>query len=241
MKHLERMTSVWGPGRLHEALERAGIESTVQQCEALLLHRALVLEANQRMNLTRIVGPDDFVWLNIVDSLAFLSHVARLDGQILDLGSGAGFPGIPLAIMGHQLTLCEATQKKARFLEECAATLGLDVTVLALRAEEVAAQRPASADIVVARAVSSLASLVELAAPLLRHGGRLVTLKGAPSDEEVERAVRAAGICGMRASSSGRYMLETGERRSLYEYVKGGKPKIALPRRAGTAQKEPLG
>lgn len=241
VKHLEHLTSTWSPERLHEALERAGVECSSAQCGALLLHGDLVLEANQRMNLTRITSGDDFAMLHIVDSLALLSHTTRLEGRIVDLGSGAGFPGIPLAIMGCTVTLCEATQKKARFLQECATALGLSTRVLALRAEEVAVHEAGSADIVTARAVSSLAALVELSAPLLRNGGRLIALKGAPAEEEVLRAARASVICGMGPSCSAEYALETGERRAVYEYVKVGKPKIVLPRRAGAAQKEPLG
>jgi len=241
VEHREHLSRDWSPKRLHQALDSAGVSSSLNQCAALLMHGELVLDANQRMNLTRITDADDFAMLHIVDALAFLPHIDPPSGTVVDLGSGAGFPGIPLAIMGHEVTLCEATQKKARFLEECVAALGLKTEVLPLRAEEVALKRPALANVVVARAVSSLAALVELSAPLLGPEGRLIALKGVPDAEEVERGARAAAICGLRVSRSVSYLLESGERRSIYEYTKVAKPRIALPRRAGMAQKEPLG
>jgi 16S rRNA (guanine527-N7)-methyltransferase len=205
------------------------------------MHADLVLEANQRMNLTRITSPEDVIILHIADSLAFINLVAPMDGVVIDVGSGAGYPGIPLAIMGLDLRLCESVKKKAAFLEECVDSLGLRVPVHPVRAEEYAKAYPRQADVVVFRAVSSLASLVELASPLLREGGRAIALKSAVAEEERLGGSRAAATCGMRPTDEQRYTLPSGEKRSVLVYERRGRTGIALPRRPGLAQNHPLG
>jgi 16S rRNA (guanine527-N7)-methyltransferase len=226
---------------VHSALRGAGVTTSRGQSELLVRHALAVTEANVRMNLTRIIEPRQVVDLHIVDSLAFLPHVRDALGRVVDIGSGAGYPGIPLSIIGYDVVLCESVKKKAQFLVTCAADLGISVQVVPLRAEELAREQPKSFDTAVARAVSSLAALVELAAPLLRTGGSLVALKGAPSANELLMAARAAPICGMSHSYSHEYTLPSGEDRTIAVYRRVGEPHTPLPRRPGLAQREPLG
>jgi len=229
------------PAAVVDALRSARVTVTQAQAELLIQHADLVLEANQVMNLTRITSRKGVLSLHIVDSLAFLPHVEPLAGLVVDLGSGAGYPGIPLAILGAEMVLCESVKKKAAFLEHSCAALGLQVSVQPLRAEELVSVVSGSADVVVARAVSVTASLLELAAPLLRTSGRLIALKGIPSEEELAGARRAEPLCGMAESARVEYALPTGERRTVLVFEKIGKPRRPLPRRPGTAQQEPLG
>jgi 16S rRNA (guanine527-N7)-methyltransferase len=229
------------PQAVVEAARSAGVVVLPAEAARIVEHAALVLDANNRMNLTRITEPSDVLTLHIVDSIAFLPHVAPLTGRIVDMGSGAGYPGIPLAILGLNVTLCESVKKKAAFLEETVVHLGLDVPVKPQRAEDLAAAEPASADVVVARAVSATASLLELASPLLRTAGRLIALKGTPDEDELARANVVAPMCGMRNVSRTEYVLPGGERRSVLVYERVGRAHVSLPRRPGSAQRRPLG
>lgn len=229
------------PNDVVAAVGAAGVVVTDQQATLLIRHAELVVEANRQMNLTRLTTADEVLSLHIVDSLAFLPHVRTLTGAVIDIGSGAGYPGLPLAIMGWHVTLCESVKKKAAFLEWVSGRLDLDVTVKAVRAEELAIAQPEAADCVIARAVSSTASLVELASPLLRRSGRLIALKGVPDESELTGAGVAAQACGMRLDSKVEYSLPSGDRRTVLVFEKSGRPRIALPRRPGAAQRQPLG
>lgn len=237
MKHVDDIN----PTLVRESLAAVGVPTTNEQASRLLLHLAIVLNANERMNLTRITSPIEALRLHIVDSLAFIPRTAPIEGKVLDLGSGAGYPGVPLSILGYDVTLCESVRKKALFLAGAVQELGLDTVVLASRAEELSDQR-ASFSLVIVRAVSSLAALVELASPLLEANGRLVSLKGRLETVEREQAEAAATVCGMTGGRYVEYRLPGGETRTLCEYVKSGPPKgLALPRRPGMAQRHPLG
>lgn len=222
-------------------LAAAGVRIDESQAALLARHSTLVLTANQRMNLTRITDPEEVVALHIVDSLAFLPHAHPGVGRLLDMGSGAGFPGIPLAILGFDVTLCESVKKKAAFLQDVVSELGLLVNIEPLRAEELAVESRGAFSTVIARALSSLPALVELASPLLCAGGCLIAMKGRLESGERARADAAARLCGMTPASSVPYVLERGEERTVCVYVKSGKSSLRLPRRPGMAQKQPLG
>lgn len=225
---------------LEDALASCEVRVEHAQLDLLARHAALVLEANSRLNLTRIVSPEDVVHLHIVDSLAFLPLVAPLQSPLVDIGSGAGYPGIPLAILGYDVTLLESVGKKAAFLQEAVTDLGLTAPVVRARAEELATTRPEFST-AIARAVSSLPALVELASPLLRTGGQLVALKGTPEELERASASKAADIVGMRHSAEVPYRLPRGEARTVVTYEKVAASRMKLPRRSGMAQRQPLG
>lgn len=225
---------------VRDALTGIGITATPEQIALLATHASLVLEANRTTNLTRITEREEFLRLHIVDSLLPLTHLPLTEGTVLDIGSGAGFPGIPLAVMGADVALCETRKKKAAYLDQWSQQLGLHIPVLAMRAEEI----PGSAglfDWVIMRAVSSLGALVEIAQPLLREGGSLVAMKGTPSTVEEEEAARVSAIVGMEPAGRIEYALPTvGEQRTLYQYLRKGRSRVPLPRRPGMAQTQPL-
>lgn len=152
------------------------------------LHLARIVETNQQFNLTRIVEEREAVIKHVIDSVApwrLFSGAPR----IADAGTGAGFPGIPLALIFPEarFTLLESTQKKARFVEAVAAELELtNVRVRPDRAETWLAAN--KADIVTARAVAPLAKAIELFAPALRGGARLLLYKGPDAESEIAEA-----------------------------------------------------
>jgi 16S rRNA (guanine527-N7)-methyltransferase len=229
---------------IDEALLRAGISLSAQAVELLGRDLALVLEANATMNLTAIRDPEQAVILHVVDSLLAIPEIDGAPrGPLVDLGAGAGFPGVPLAIAtGRSLTLVESVGKKARFLQSLVDDLGLDADVVSARAEEYAAGTSKKFAIVVARAVAGLPALVELAAPLLGEGGRFVAYKGEPAVDEIERGDKVAKMVGLERVSRREILLkDAGDaRRTLIAYERVGQSKVRLPRRTGLAQNQPL-
>lgn len=232
---------------LNELLENAGISVSPQAVELMEQHAHLVLTANQTLNLTRIVDWPDVLRLHILDSLLALTEVEQApSGGMLDMGSGAGYPGIPLSIATQRpCLLVESVKKKAAFLQSVSDQLGVQgLSCAAVRVEELASlpeHREAYA-VVTARALSKLVSLVELARPLLSHDGVLIALKADLGDEELRRARIAAARVGMSEKSVRRLILPGGsEHRTLVTFARTGRSAVALPRRVGLAQKSPLG
>lgn len=216
-----------------------------RQRELLDKHLELVIEENKVTNLTRIVDWESAQVLHVEDSLAGLPEVEEaLEGPYLDMGSGAGFPGIPLAIMtGRETLLADSVGKKTRALDSFAAELGIDdiVSTYHGRIEDLALQQPNRFSLVTARALSSLASLLELASPLLAKGGRLVCYKTHSYSEELEHAREIARKLGMEFVSSRGFTLSDGETsRAIIVFRKRCNPSMKLPRRVGMAQKKPF-
>lgn len=218
---------------------------TADQAALLLAHLDLVLEAAETTNLTAIREREQALVDHVVDSLALVPLVdAGPHGELVDIGSGAGYPGIPLAIAcGRRVTLVESTGKKAEFLRRAVETLELeDVGVEGVRAEELADRRHEKYAIAVARAVSGLASLTELAAPLLKRDGELLAMKAEVAPEELRRGDEAATLVGMQRvevvplKTPGRVAV-----RHAVVYSRTGEPAVHLPRRPGRAQRRPLG
>lgn len=187
---------------LNAYLARHSVLVPDETLAALHDYRDLLLAGNRRFNLTAITDPDEVDERLIGESLLLLPRIPSDTRILLDVGSGGGIPGIPLAIARPDIdvSLLDATAKKVRFLDETAASLGLsNVTTLWGRAEEVA-HDPAHReryDVVTARAVARLATLVEYILPLLRVGGIALLPKGAGAHEELAEAQHAIRtLCG---------------------------------------------
>lgn len=216
-----------------------------RQRELLDKHLELVIEENKVTNLTRIVDWESAQILHVEDSLAGLPEVQEaMEGPYLDMGSGAGFPGIPLAIMtGRETLLADSVGKKTRALNSFAVELGIDdiVSTYHGRIEDLALQQPSHFALITARALSSLASLLELASPLLAKGGSLVCYKTHNESEELEHAQAVARKLGMEFVSSRGFTLSDGETsRAIIVFKKRCNPSMKLPRRVGMAQKKPF-
>jgi 16S rRNA (guanine527-N7)-methyltransferase len=242
VKHLTEAEA----GQFVTLLAEAGIQLPGQTRERVLRHIDWVLETNQFVNLTAITDPEAAIRLHGVDSLVALSEVSAAPaGILLDLGTGAGFPGMPLALAtNRRAVLLDSVTKKSSVLGEFLQAEGLGGRIEARsgRVEELARERPGSFAVVTARAVAPLASLVELAAPLLVEGGKLVALKARIEPEELASADAAASVTGMKRTSKREFTLPRGgEARTVVVYERAGEAKVALPRRTGAAQKRPLG
>ncbi len=175
-----------------------GIEFEPGELDALARYLALLLDANQRFNLTTITDPAQAWMRHIFDSLTLLPLVIQTRATtLIDIGSGGGAPGVPLAIVlpAVEITLLEATAKKARFLEAAARELALaNVRVVSDRAETVGQDAEAFRehfDVVSNRAVGPLNVVLELAMPLVRVGGLVLAIKGAKAQQELDQAGEA--------------------------------------------------
>ena len=167
---------------LQQGLQAMGLDTAL--ATPLLAYLALLVRWNRTYNLTAIRDPREMVTRHLLDSLAMAGHVSA--GTLADLGTGPGLPGIPLAIAHPQLqvTLVESNGKKARFLREAVRQLGLkNARVAESRAESL--DEPGAYDNLTARAMDTLAGIVEVGGHLLRPGGQLLAMKGVYPHEEI--------------------------------------------------------
>jgi 16S rRNA (guanine527-N7)-methyltransferase len=204
-----------------------------------------LLDANERLNLTRVTDPRAAVRLHLVDSLIALPELHEAPtGVMLDLGSGGGFPGVPLALAaGRPAVLMDSVKKKTSAVTEVLLrTLpASQIVVVSERAEDHARLHAGEYSAVLARAVAPLAALLELASPLLRMGGVFVALKGVPQPEEMIAGEKVATMTGFGSLRVRRLVLPGGEeRRTVVSAEKIGGATIRLPRRNGLAQRSPL-
>ncbi len=198
-----------------------------------------MLEWNQRINLTAIKEADAVDRLHFLDSLACLLEPIPSGAAVLDVGAGAGFPGLPLKIVRPdlQLTLLEATGKKARFLERVSPP---DVRVVNDRAETAAASLRETFDVVVTRALAALPTLLELTLPFCRLTGSVLALKkGAALEAEIASAARALAVLGGELAPAHTYELD-GEVRHVLVIRKVRMTPSGYPRRSGMPAKNPL-
>lgn len=204
-----------------------------------------ILEANKVTNLTRITDGEQARLLHIEDSLVGLSEVNEApDGLYGDLGSGGGFPGVPLALMtGRKTLLVDSVKKKMAIVQSVLDNLSLSeqISTSSERIEDLPLEYKEKFAVLTARALSKLVSLIELASPLLQKGGRLVCYKAQLSSEELEEALAVQDLVAMRMVSQREVCLSDRETmRTIVVFEKVGKPRIKLPRRIGLAQRQPL-
>ena len=166
---------------------------------ALIRYADLLVEKNKVMNLTAITEPADIARLHFMDSAALLTIADFKEKTVADVGTGAGFPGVPLRIIepSMHLTLLDALNKRVEFLKEVCGDLGLaDVECVHARAEEFAADRRESFDLVTSRAVAALPLLCELCLPLVNVGGSFISMKSVDAGAELDSARRAIEVLG---------------------------------------------
>ncbi len=216
------------------------------QLEQLLRYRKELLDWNTRVNLTAITDPEEVLLKHFLDSLSLLSAYDQPHTKLLDIGSGAGFPGLALKIVRPQwnVTLLEATGKKVAFLQHIIDTLQLtNVVAIHGRAEELAhnKQYRGQFDLVTARAVSSLSTLLEYSASYSRVGGYMIFPKKGELAQELIEGRRAAAIVGAAFVSDVPVMLpgiDDGRRLLVWRQVK--KCPEVYPRSGGVMGKRPL-
>ncbi len=198
------------------------------------------------VSLTSVRSGPDAIDVHLRDSLSGLSAAPLLEAdEVVDIGSGAGFPGLPLALAlpEKSFTLVDSVARKADFMRSAADALGLgNVTVIATRSEELAAGSGREAfQCVTARAVAPLSVLAELASPLLTEGGTLVAWKGDREFEEEDALIRVGPRLAMMQTGRVEVVPFPGSRtRNLYLVTKTGPTPEGLPRRPGMARKRPM-
>ena len=230
---------------LTAGLRELGVAECPSAADNLLRYSEILREKNKVMNLTAITDPTEIVTRHFLDCAALAPYMPQ-DGRVLDVGTGAGFPGIPLKIAFPEVevVLLDSLNKRVKFLNEVIGQLGLSkITAVHGRAEDFARQKDyrEQFDLVVSRAVANLSSLSEYCLPYVKVGGRFVSYKSGKLNEELAAAQKAIHVLGGEAKEPVYFQLTGTEDERSFVCIKKGKatPK-KYPRKAGTPAKEPI-
>ena len=226
---------------LLEGLPQLGLALPSSICDTLCAFGAAVVEQNKVMNLTAITEPDQVAKLHLLDSLTVLATKELKGKKLIDVGCGAGFPGVPLKIAcpDMELTLLDSLGKRMNWLETVLPTLGVDARCVTARAEEAVTTCREQYDIATSRAVARLNILLELTAPYVKVGGYVLAMKGAAAQEELDQAGKAISILGLKLEDVVRYPIdETDHAVIVLKKVKPTPPKY--PRRYAKIKQLPL-
>ena len=237
--------------RLKEKALQLNIELTDDQLQQFRLYYDLLIEKNKVMNLTAITDLEDVITKHFLDSIAlgFLNpDLKNVDAgySVLDLGTGAGFPGIPLKIAFPHLhvTLMDSLNKRVKFLHSVIEELGLsNINAIHGRAEELARNKEyrESFDLCVSRAVANLSTLSEYCIPFIKVGGQFISYKASEIEDEVTEAKKAIHVLGGQLDSIKKVCLpESDIERSFVIIDKVVSTPKTYPRKAGTASKDPI-
>jgi len=232
---------------LKNAAEEYGISLSETQLRQFDRYQELLVEWNQKMNLTALTEPKDVAIKHMIDSVSVYDEKWFSEGMsVIDVGTGAGFPGLPLKILCPSLkvTLLDSLNKRVKFLETVVSELGLsDIVCVHARAEEAARQKQyrEKFDAVVSRAVARLPILAEYDLPFVRVGGFFAAMKGAKYEEEAEEAKKAVKLLGGGETVLREIKLPGLEdKRGIIYIRKEKKTPSVYPRKAGTPEKNPI-
>lgn len=232
--------------------EENNLEITGRQADQLDRYAQLLVEWNEKMNLTAITDPEGVLVKHLMDSLTVLRSLPAAGEKVrlIDVGTGAGFPGIPLAVMREELelTLLDSLNKRLVFLRELCAALELPVTLIHARAEE-GGRQPAlreQFDVATARAVAALPVLAEYCLPFVKQGGRFIAMKGPEGEAEAAAAAKAVARLGGAPAKVHTVLLpvppdgEAAEERRLLVIDKIAATPPAYPRPSAKIARQPL-
>jgi len=231
--------------KMQEKSTVLGVRFLVEQTEQFFDYMNLLIEWNEKMNLTAITDPNEIILKHFIDSITILKDIE--DGsKIVDVGTGAGFPGIPLSIMNPSLkiTLVDSLNKRLIFLQEVVNKLGLkNIEIVHARAEEFGQNKKyrETFDISTSRAVANLSTLSEYLIPLVKVGGKVISMKAAEAQEEINDAKKAIEVLGGKIEKIDEFNLPQSDiGRTVIIIRKEKQTPSKYPRKPGTPSKEPI-
>jgi len=226
---------------LCEGLPRLGLDLDEATCDTLCAFGAAVVEQNKVMNLTAITEPDQVAKLHLLDSLSVLAVKDLRGKKIVDVGCGAGFPGVPVKIAcpEAELTLLDSLGKRMNWLETILPQLGVEANCVTARAEEAVANVRETYDVATSRAVARLNILLELTAPFVKVGGFVLAMKGTAAMEELEEAKKAIKILGLKLEEVREFPVD-GTAHTVIVLKKVAPTPAKFPRRYAKIKQAPL-
>ena len=226
---------------LCEGLPGLGLELSDAVCDTLCAFGAAVVEQNKVMNLTAITEPDQVAKLHLLDSLSVLAVKDLRGKKIVDVGCGAGFPGVPVKIAcpEAELTLLDSLGKRMNWLETIMPQLGVQANCVTARAEEAVAAVRETYDIATSRAVARLNILLELTAPFVKVGGFVLAMKGTAAMEELEEAKKAIKTLGLKLEEVRQFPVD-GTAHTVIVLKKVAPTPAKFPRRYAKIKQAPL-
>ena len=226
---------------LVEGLPRLGLTLSEQTADTLCAFGEAVVEQNKVMNLTAITEPDQVAKLHLLDSLSVLAVKDLAGKRLVDVGCGAGFPGVPLKIAcpGMELTLLDSLGKRMQWLQTILPQLGVEANCVTARAEEYVAGVRESFDFATSRAVARLNILLELTAPFVKVGGFVLAMKGTAAMEELEEAKKAIKTLGLKLEEVKEFPVD-GTAHTVIVLKKIAPTPAKYPRRFAKIKQSPL-
>lgn len=230
---------------LQKNLDELEIVLNDEQKEKFYIYMELLIDWNKKINLTAITEPKDVITKHFIDSITIFKEL-KVGSKTIDVGTGAGFPGIPIKIVDKsaQVTLLDSLNKRITYLEDVIENLELkDIEAIHGRVEEIANKKEyrGKYDIATSRAVAALNILVEYLLPLVKIGGKCICMKGPEINDELRNAENAINILGGKIEKVINFKLPNSEfERNLVVIKKVKETPDRYPRKPGTPSKEPL-
>ena len=226
---------------LREGLLRLALSLSQEVQDTLCAFGAAVVEQNKVMNLTAITQPEQVAKLHLLDSLSLLTLEDLRGKRMIDVGCGAGFPGVPVKIACPEvkLTLLDSLGKRMQWLETVLPTLGVEAECITARAEEAVAERREQYDIATSRAVARLNILLELTAPYVKVGGKVLAMKGTAAQEELAEAKNAIAKLGLQLEQVAEFPVD-GTTHTVIVLRKVSPTPTRYPRRYAKIKQSPL-
>ena len=231
--------------KMQERGQKIDVKFTVEQLTKFYRYMELLIEWNEKMNLTAIIEPNEIIDKHFIDSLTILKYIKENE-SIVDIGTGAGFPGIPIKIMlnNNRIVLVDSLNKRLLFLQEVIKELNLkNIEMIHSRAEDFGQNKNYREcfDIATSRAVANLSTLSEYLVPLVKVKGKCICMKAGNSDEEINQAKKAINILGGNIKQIEKFIIPlTDIERTIIVIDKRQKTTNVYPRKAGLPAKEPL-